>query len=331
MAGNSIEASENQAKHAVSDALLKRIFSWMHPEEIVYLTFFLILAIISLIEGESHIHLAQDRLGYTFLAIGTAIITFRINQILFYSNGIPWKELIRESRRSLVLLRDIFSVLMCWAMYASIKSILPEAALLDDWLIYADRIIFGFDPVIALEKYIRPWLTHFMVWNYAMLFAYIPAVFLLLTAKNRQRGLRDFLLALILASFFGYLGYLAVPAIGPQYTQAESFKVNLWQKETRMAEDILLLIDLNRVKRDCFPSMHVCLATICLLYSWRWVRGLFWLLLPATLCLIFSTVYLRYHYVIDIFAGLALALAVYFATPVLLNWWEKHIGPLETV
>lgn len=315
--------------HEKSAYRLLRLF---RPEEIVYLTFFLILAFISLIEGESHIHLAQDRLGYTFLAIGTAIITFRFNRRLYRSQGIPWSELRIEAWQSFQLIRDIFSVLMCWAMYASIKSIMPESELLDEWLIKADRLIFGFDPVVALEKLIRPWLTDFMVFNYVMLFAYIPGVFFVLTWKNCRRGLRDFMLGLILASFFGYLGYLVVPAIGPQHTQAHLFTVDLWQRETRvMAQDALeLLINLNRIKRDCFPSMHVCLACICLFYAWRWARGLAWLLLPATICLIFSTFYLRYHYIVDAIAGIALAWAVFAATPRLLSWWERCIGPLET-
>jgi len=309
-----------------------RLLRLFRPEEIVYLSFFAILAIISLIEGESHIHLAQDRLGYTFLAIGTAIITFRFNRRLYRSQSIPWSELRLESWQSFQLIRDIFSVLMCWAMYASIKSIMPESALLDDWLIEADRLIFGFDPIVALEKLIRPWLTDFMVFNYVMLFAYIPGVFFVLTWKNCRRGLRDFMLGLILASFFGYLGYLAVPAIGPQHTQANLFTVDLWQRETRaMAQDALeLLINLNRIKRDCFPSMHVCLACVCLLYSWRWARSFALILLPATLCLIFSTFYLRYHYVVDAIAGIALAATVFACTPKLLNWWEASIGPLET-
>lgn len=318
--------TQSSAKPAI------RLLRLFRPEEIVYLSFFAILAVISLIEGESHIHLAQDRLGYTFLAIGTAIITFRLNRLLYRSQGIPWPELRLEVWQSFQLIRDIFSVLMCWAMYASIKSIMPESALLDDWLIKADRLIFGFDPVIALEKFIRPWLTDFMVFNYVMLFAYIPGVFFALTWKNCRRGLRDFMLGLILASFFGYLGYLAVPAIGPQHTQAHLFTVDLWQRETRvMAQDALeLLINLNRIKRDCFPSMHVCLACICLFYAWRWARGLVWLLLPATLCLIFSTFYLRYHYVVDAVAGIALALVVFACTPGLLRLWETNIGPLET-
>lgn len=302
-----------------------RYLRWLHPEELVYISFFVILAIISVLEGQSHINLAQDRLGYTFLAIGIVIITFRLNRLLFSSNGLPWTELLAEGKRSLVLIRDIFSVLMCWAMYSSIKMIMPESTLRDNWLIYADRLIFGFDPVVALEKYISPALTDFMVANYVLLFLYIPCVFLLLTWKNNQRGLRDFLLGLIMASFIGYLGYLAVPAIGPQHTQSKLFTIDLWQRDVKvMAQSALeMLIDLNRIKRDCFPSMHVCLAMLCLLYSWRWLRGFFWVLLPATLCLIFSTFYLRYHYVIDAVAGIALAAIVFYATPYLQDWWRK--------
>lgn len=306
---------------------IRQLLGWLNPEELIYLTFFAILALISLFEGQSHINLAQDRLGYTFLAIGIGIITFRVNRLLFYSTGMPWKELLEEGKRSLSLIRNIFSVLMCWAMYSSIKMIMPESTLRDDWLIEADRMIFGFDPVVALEKFISPALTDFMVANYILLFLYIPAVFLLLVWKNNQRGLRDFLLGLILASFFGYLGYLAVPAIGPQHTQAKLFTIDLWQRDVKvMAQSALeMLIDLNRIKRDCFPSMHVCLAMLCLLYSWRWLRGFFWLLLPATLFLIFSTFYLRYHYVVDAIAGIALAAIVFAFTPKIRCWWEVHI------
>ncbi|MDD2997770.1 MAG: phosphatase PAP2 family protein [Candidatus Riflebacteria bacterium] len=305
------------------------LLCWLNPEELVYLSFFIILAVISLVEGQSHLNFAQDRLGYTFLLIGIAIITFRVNCLLWYSSNVPWAELFAEGKRSFVLIRNIFSVLMCWAMYSSIKMILPESTLRDDWLIAADRAIFGFDPVVALEKFITPSLTSFMVANYILLFLYIPGVFLFLTLKNNQRGLRDFLLGLIMASFLGYLGYLAVPAIGPQHTQGHLFSIDLWQRDARvLAQSALeMLVDLNRIKRDCFPSMHVCLALLCLLYSWRWLRGFFWVLLPATLCLIFSTFYLRYHYVIDAVAGIALAAAVYSVTPAILDWWNRKTAP----
>ena len=55
--------------------------------------------------------------------------------------------------------------------------------------------------------------------------------------------------------------------------------------------------------RDCFPSGHTEIALVVLLYAWRFERRYFCGLLPAVGLLLFSTVYLRYHYVVDVLAG----------------------------
>jgi hypothetical protein len=47
------------------------------------------------------------------------------------------------------------------------------------------------------------------------------------------------------------------------------------------------------------------MLTVALAY--RFERRLFWRLLPISIGLIFSTVYLRYHYVMDLAAGALLA------------------------
>ena len=43
---------------------------------------------------------------------------------------------------------------------------------------------------------------------------------------------------------------------------------------------------------------------------WRHARGLFWAMAPIALSIPFACVYLRYHYVVDVLAGIALAIAV---------------------
>jgi len=40
--------------------------------------------------------------------------------------------------------------------------------------------------------------------------------------------------------------------------------------------------------------------------------------------LVVSTIYLRHHYVIDILAGLALAVLAYAAAPALDAWWQRQ-------
>jgi membrane-associated phospholipid phosphatase len=49
------------------------------------------------------------------------------------------------------------------------------------------------------------------------------------------------------------------------------------------------------------------IATAVLVVAWRRFRKLFWLLLPVAFLLILSTMYCRYHYLVDVLAGVVLA------------------------
>ena len=49
------------------------------------------------------------------------------------------------------------------------------------------------------------------------------------------------------------------------------------------------------------------ISTAVLIVMWRRARDVFWWILPITTGLIISTVYCRFHYVVDLIAGAALA------------------------
>jgi membrane-associated phospholipid phosphatase len=53
----------------------------------------------------------------------------------------------------------------------------------------------------------------------------------------------------------------------------------------------------------------------------RHKRFLFYIFLPIICGLILSTVYLRYHYVIDLFVGAAFAVGCLWIGPRLHRWW----------
>ncbi|MGH9317673.1 MAG: phosphatase PAP2 family protein, partial [Thermoanaerobaculia bacterium] len=52
---------------------------------------------------------------------------------------------------------------------------------------------------------------------------------------------------------------------------------------------------------------HTMIAVAVLLVAFRRARDVFWFLLPVAVCLVISTVYCRYHYVVDVLAGILLA------------------------
>jgi len=76
------------------------------------------------------------------------------------------------------------------------------------------------------------------------------------------------------------------------------------------------LNSLEHNKTDAFPSGHTAVALVTLFFAWKYQqRALFRVLVPAVSALIVSTVYLRYHYVIDVIAGVLLALLTIFISP----------------
>jgi len=62
-------------------------------------------------------------------------------------------------------------------------------------------------------------------------------------------------------------------------------------------------MDVVRAPRDVFPSLHVAVSAIVLYYGARRGRLHFWILLAFVAANWVSTIYLRYHYFIDVVAG----------------------------
>jgi membrane-associated phospholipid phosphatase len=58
---------------------------------------------------------------------------------------------------------------------------------------------------------------------------------------------------------------------------------------------------------DVFPSLHIAVPAFILAFDFLHHRKRFWLCLVPVLFLWLSTVYLRYHYFVDVLAGFLLA------------------------
>jgi membrane-associated phospholipid phosphatase len=77
-------------------------------------------------------------------------------------------------------------------------------------------------------------------------------------------------------------------------------------------------VTLNRLEQDhfdCFPSGHTELTILACWLSRSISNRLFRAYFLYTLCIVFATVYLRYHYTVDLLAGVVVALALILAAP----------------
>ena len=177
-----------------------------------------------------------------------------------------------------------------------------------------DFRIWGANPTVWLERLHHPLFTEFLQVAYTL---FIPAVLFVAWTLWHQRRYSDFqyygfLIALgFLAS---YLGYLAVPARGPRFLlkDLQHFPLNgLWLFHGMQG----VLDKLESAHYDCFPSGHTELTILAWWGSRMVSKRLFQIYFAYTPCIIFATVYLRYHYTVDLLAGAVTAALLIFTAP----------------
>jgi membrane-associated phospholipid phosphatase len=177
----------------------------------------------------------------------------------------------------------------------------------DARLIAVDYAIFGVHPTVWLEQWINPLLTSLLQLIYISYYFIPVSLGVVLITRGKLDEFEKVLFGTLLCFYLSYVGYLLFPAIGPRFTlnhlQTGELQVSPFIKAI---QDTLNALEKN--KTDAFPSGHTAISLISLYYAWK-VREkvLFAALLPLVAGLIISTVYLRYHYVIDVIAGTALA------------------------
>jgi membrane-associated phospholipid phosphatase len=113
--------------------------------------------------------------------------------------------------------------------------------------------------------------------------------------------------------------YLFVPAIGPRFTLYEFSQLSVELPGLYFTDYLREIINtgggiinpnmpaIDQINRDCMPSGHTMITIITIILSFRYKSKLKYPILIIGSSLIFSTVYLRYHYVIDVFAGFIFA------------------------
>ena len=194
---------------------------------------------------------------------------------------------------------------------------------IDPWLIRIDLFLFGVHPTVWMERWIVPWFTDIMSLAY-LSYYFLPVVFvLILYLKDRKSELNESIFILAFGYYLSFIGYILFPAIGPRYILDSFYSVPLKGSFiTDFVRDTLNTLEHN--KRDCMPSGHTQIVLMVLYLTHRYERYLFYLFLPIICGLILSTVYLRYHYVIDLFVGTAFAISCVIIAPRVYRLWNRY-------
>lgn len=207
--------------------------------------------------------------------------------------------------------------------YESLGSLIPHLRSdIDHLLIKIDFYIFGQHPTLWMERFITPWFTDIMSLAY-LSYYFIPVILIsVLYLKDKTVEFNHAMFVLAFGYYLSFIGYILFPAIGPRFTLEHLYSIHLKGSFiTDFVRDTLNALEHN--KRDCMPSGHTQIVLMVLYLASRYERLLFSIFLPIVCLLIISTVYLRYHYVIDLFAGFLFAVISILVSNHIYKKWVK--------
>ncbi len=204
-----------------------------------------------------------------------------------------------------------------------------------DWiLIKMDYIIFGEHPTYVLSKIANPILTEILQISYST-FYFLPVILAYDFYRCGEIEKYRYVMSTVVYGFYlSYIGYLLVPAIGPRFTLHDFLKLDKELPGIILTVPLRFTINAGEsipigvpnpqdyAQRDAFPSGHTQLTLVIMYLSAVLNSRTKYFLIPNGVLLIFSTVYLRYHYAIDLIAGFLFAVFTLATAPYLFNQCE---------
>lgn len=184
---------------------------------------------------------------------------------------------------------------------------------LDAELHAIDLALFRFEPAVTLDRFVTPFATEWFAFFYFSYFYLVTAhIFPIAFYVRNERLLGEFGVGLLLLYTIGQTLYMFVPGFGPVVALAHEFTHPLpsgfWLNAVRTT------VQSGGAHKDIFPSLHTAAPTFLALLSYRHrhLRGFryTWPVLAFfALNIVGATLYLRWHWLIDVVAGLILAVA----------------------
>jgi hypothetical protein len=177
---------------------------------------------------------------------------------------------------------------------------------------------------VWLDRFVSPATTEWFAFFYFFYFLVLTLhVLPMLFSDGDDQVLARFAVGILLVFVPAHLLYMIVPGWGPYWYLKGTFQHEL-QGGTfwRLVRET---VDAGGAQKDIFPSLHTAVPTFLAIFSFRH-RRLFpfkysWpvVALFATQIII-ATLFLRWHYLIDVVAGLTLAATASLVSHRIADW-----------
>lgn len=205
-------------------------------------------------------------------------------------------------------LRDFYPVILISPLYKEVELL---ARSFGNWGL-TERIrdgevfLFHGHPSLYLSERL-PWVPlseylHFCYFAYILLIPVVGGYWY----KTRRAAFRELVFVVSLVYLLSFLFFILLPVDSPFYLSPPPGP----PLSQHFFYDLVHFISARGGARGgAFPSTHVSVSTVVFLVALRWQRSLAVVLAPIVAGVMVATVYGRFHYMLDVFAGVAVAVA----------------------
>lgn len=210
----------------------------------------------------------------------------------------------------------LLQLITCWTIFPLFKSIRYGLYQwnFDDVLYKLDKFLWFGKSLPEQTIFLQSgWLSEFLSFCYfSFYFLIIGSALFFFFIRNKTLT-KHYFFGLMLMYFFGFIGYFSIPAAGPYAAFPSDFTYPVYSGA--MTLFLTDLVDQGITGMDVFPSLHTGITLYIVgFFYFSGYRKTAYCLFPILIGLILATVYLHYHYGIDVIVGALLAVLVLYTT-----------------
>lgn len=226
--------------------------------------------------------------------------------------------------------------------YFQMKWIAPAVSphSVDGNLLAFDMKVFGYEPAVAWDRFVNPhtteWFSFFYFGYFFLLCLHVLPM--MLNAGSRFR-LSHFALGLALIICPAHVLYMMVPGFGPYHYLAGQFTNEL--EGGLFLRLVKATVEAGGSQKDIFPSLHTAIPTFFATFAFIHRRSFPWrfwwpVMMFTASQIVIATMFLRWHYVIDVIVGLALSISAALVSLKITRWEhglrrERGVPPTFTL
>ena len=301
----------------------KKALSWLGADNFLLLLFVAVWLGLVFTYG-AKLHLVEG----SILLPCYVVMIFLVLAAISHFRSSSTESFPKRARR---ILRDWLPVIFLIMIYETLRDytgmIRPDY--IDQALLEFDVALFGIEPTLWIQKFIHPFWTDYFTLMYILYIVPSIALPAILYRMRVQLDFKEAVLQTVLCFYIGFFLYIMFPAGPPRFYEGLVFNPTHLTGMFGLYEFTHNQMNSSNYVnlRASFPSLHCALTALAImqawkfkkLWKWHWTFGITtWVGVGVWI----ATVYLRHHWVADIFAGWILAVISFFSGTALAKLWR---------